>query len=165
MDEIRQFPDDGFSSAFSGAVARLQVAVLEACREQRLWPAKVAAAIAAAIEFAAREPGSVRLLAIDALTHRPDGGRRYVRTIEHFAELLRAETPLDERRPRTTEQALVGGIVTTIADRMRYATPDGLRATVPELVEFALLPYVGPAEAKEWARWATRRSAHESRAQ
>ncbi|MGE5283207.1 MAG: hypothetical protein ACM3N0_12985 [Chloroflexota bacterium] len=165
MDEIRQSPDDGFSSAFSGAVARLQVTVLEACREQRLWPAKIAAAVAAAIEFAAQEPESLRLLAVDALMHRPDGGRRYVRTIGHFAELLRAEAPIDERRPKTTEQALVGGIATTIADRTRYATPEELRATVPELVEFVLLPYVGPAEAKRWARWATQRSGHGSRAQ
>ena len=164
MDESPQSPDD-FPSAFSGAVARLQVAVLEACREQELWPAKIAAAVAAATEFAAREPDSVRLLAVDALLRRPDGGQRYVRTIEHFAELLRAEAPVDERRPRTTEQALVGGIVTTIADRMRHETPNALRRTAPELVEFVLLPYVGPAEARKWAGWAARRSPQGSRAQ
>lgn len=164
MDEIRQSPE-GFPSAFSGAVARLQVAVLEACRKQEQWPAKIAAAVAAAIEFAAREPESVQLLAVDSLVRRPDGGQRYVRTIEHFAELLRAEAPADRRRPRTTEQALVGGIATTVADRMRYAAPEALRATVPELVEFVLLPYVGPAEAKRWARWAADRSRQGSGAQ
>jgi hypothetical protein len=73
--------------------------------------------------------------------------------IEHFAELLRAEAPPDRRRPTTTEQALVGGIATTIADRLRFETPDALVATVPELVEFVLLPYLGPAEARRWARW------------
>lgn len=164
MDESPQSPD-GFPSAFSAAVARLQVAVLEACREQHLWPAKIAAAVAAAIEFAAREPESVRLLAVDALLRRPDGGQRYVRTIEHFAELLRAEAPVDERRPRTTEQALVGGIVTTVADRMRHETPDQLRATAPELVEFVLLPYIGPAEAKKWAEWVAQGSPQGSRTQ
>lgn len=164
MDESPQ-SSDGFPSAFAAAVARLQVVVLEACREQSLWPAKIAAAVAASIEFAAREPDSVRLLAIDALLQRPDGGRRYVRTIEHFAELLRAEAPVDERRPRTTEHALVGGIVTTVADRMRYEAPVDLLATAPELVEFVLLPYVGPAEAKKWGGWVARRSPHGSRAQ
>jgi len=152
MDENRQSPE-GFPSAFSGAVARLQVAVLEACRAQTEWPARIAAAVAAAVEFATREPESLRLLAVDALIRRPDGGERYVRTIDHFAELLRAEAPVDARRPRTTEQALVGGIATTIADRMRHGAPEELRATIPELVEFVLLPYVGPAEAREWARW------------
>lgn len=157
MDENRQSPE-GFPSAFSGAVARLQVAVLEACRAQTEWPARIAAAVAAAIEFAAREPESLRLLAVDALIRRPDGGERYVRTIDHFAELLRAEAPPDPRRPRTTEQALVGGIATTVADRMRHGTAEELRATVPELVEFVLLPYLGPADAREWARWAAERA-------
>jgi hypothetical protein len=152
MDDIPNSPGD-FPAVFSGAVGRLQVAILEACREQEEWPAKVAAAIAAAIDFAVAEPESVRLLTVEALIQRPDGGRRYVRTIEHFAELLRAEAPVDERRPRSTEQALVGGVATTIADRMRHDTPSELQAAIPELVEFVLLPYVGSAEAKRWAGW------------
>jgi hypothetical protein len=158
MDDIPNSPG-GFPAAFSGAVGRLQVAVLEACREQEEWPAKVAAATAAAIDFAATEPKSVQLLTIEALIQRPDGGRRYVRTIEHFAELLRAEAPVDDRRPQSTEQALVGGVATTIADRMRHDTPSELQAAIPELVEFILLPYVGSAEAKHWAGWAQSRRA------
>lgn len=153
MDDIRDFPGD-FSAAFSGAVARLQVAVLAACEQQEVWPAKVAAAILAAVEFAVNNPQSVQLLTVDALIQRPDGGQRYVRMIEHFAELLRAEAPPDRRRPKTTEQALVGGVATTIADRLRFETPSALVGTTAELVEFVLLPYLGPAEAKHWARWA-----------
>jgi hypothetical protein len=153
MDDIPDSSGD-FPAVFSGAVGRLQVAVLEACRQEEIWPAKVAAAISAAVDFAAAEPESVRLLTVEALTQRPDGGRRYVRTIEHFAELLRAEAPLDKRRPKSTEQALVGGVATTIADRLRQETPSDLRAVVPELIEFVLLPYVGSAEAKRWASWA-----------
>ena len=133
------------------------MAILEACRQQELWPAKVAAAIAAAIDFAATEPKSVQLLTVEALIQRPDGGRRYVHTIEHFAELLRAEAPVDESRPKSTEQALVGGVATTIADRMRHETPSELTPSIPELIEFVLLPYVGEEEAKRWARWAQAR--------
>jgi hypothetical protein len=158
MDDIPNSSGD-FPAVFSGAVGRLQVAVLEACRQQSLWPAKVAAAIAAAVDFAATEPESVQLLTVEALIQRPDGGRRYVRTIEHFAELLRAEAPVDERRPKSTEQALVGGVATTIADRMRHDTLSELRAAIPELVEFVLLPYVGSAEAKRWASWVQSRRA------
>jgi hypothetical protein len=158
MDDIPNSSGD-FPAVFSGAVGRLQVAVLEACREQEEWAAKVAAAIAAAVDFAATEPQSVKLLTVEALVQRPDGGRRYVRTIEHFAELLRAEAPVDERRPKSTEQALIGGVATTIADRMRHDTPSELQAAIPELVEFVLLPYVGSAEAKRWAGWAQSRRA------
>jgi hypothetical protein len=158
MDDIPDSSGD-FPAVFSGAVGRLQVAVLEACREVEEWPAKVAAGIAAVIDFAATEPESVQLLTVEALIQRPDGGRRYVQTIEHFAELLRAEAPVDERRPKSTEQALVGGVATTIADRIRHDSPSKLQATVPELVEFVLLPYLGSAEAKRWAGWAQSRRA------
>ena len=158
MDDIPNSSGD-FPAVFSGAVGRLQVAVLEACREQEEWPAKVAAAIAAAIDFAVAEPESAQLLTVDALIQRPDGGHRYVRTIEHFADLLRAEAPADDRRPKSTEQALVGGDATTIADRMRHEVPGELQATIPELVEFVLLPYLGAAEAKRWAGWVRSRRA------
>jgi hypothetical protein len=157
MDDIRDSPGD-FPAAFSAAVARLQIAVLSACEREEVWPAKVASAVAATVRFATSDPDSVQLLAVDALIRRPDGSQRYLRTIEHFADLLRGEAPSDRRRPRMTEQALVGGIATTIADRLRHDTPAELLATVPELVEFVLLPYVGPVEAKEWGFWAEQRS-------
>lgn len=153
LDDIPYSSDD-FPAAFSGAVARLQVAVLEACRRHPTWPEKIAAGLGAAVDFAVKEPDAVRLLTIESLIQRPDGGRRYVRTVEHFSELLRAESPPDNRRPRSTEQALVGGVATTFADHARGDTLSELPAALPELVEFMLLPYVGAEEAKRWGRWA-----------
>ncbi len=129
--------------------------MLEACQGEGVWPAKVAAAVRAAVEFAAAEPERARLLTIESLVHRPDGGERYARTIEHFAELLRAEAPQDRRRPKSTEQALIGGLARTLADHLRTEDFDALRASVPELVELLLVPYVGRAEAREWAMRST----------
>jgi hypothetical protein len=142
---------DEFASEFSGAVGKLQVAVLEACQRERVWPAKVSAAVAAAVEFAIEQPELARLLTIESLIHQPDGGQRYVRTIEHFAELLRAEAPHDRRRPKSTEQALVGGVGRVLADGLRFGDARALRASLPELVELLLVPYVGRAEARSWA--------------
>lgn len=154
MNSSNEFPAE-----FSGAVGRLQVPVLEACGREREWPAKVASAIAAAVDFAVSEPAEIRLLTIEALIRRPDGGRRYVRTVEHFSDLLRSVTPEDRRRPASTELALVGGLATTIAHHLRSDTFPELLETVPELVEFTLLPYLGHEEARRWAEWtATSRS-------
>ncbi len=144
---------DEFPAEFSGAVGRLQVAVLEVCRPEDEWPAKVAKSVAATVDFAVSEPSEIRLLTIEALIQRPDGGRRYVRTVEHFAELLRSVTPEDRRRPASTEMALVGGLATTIAHHLRSDTLAELLQTVPELVEFTLLPYLGHEEARRWAEW------------
>src|SRR5258707_11600640 len=126
---------DDFPAEFWGAGGRLQVAVLEACRRQQEWPAKIAMAIAAAADFSVSDPSEVRLLTVEALTQRPDGGRRYVRTVEHFADLLRSSTPGDRRRPVTTELALVGGLATTIAHHLRADTLTELPESAPELTE------------------------------
>jgi hypothetical protein len=142
---------DEFEAGFPGALGRLQVSILDACRRQDTWPAKVAAGVAAAADFAATEPETARMLTIQALIQRPDGGRRYMRMIQHFAELLGAEAPRDRRRPVSTERALVGGVATTIADHIREETLGDLRAEVPALVELVLVPYLGQAEARRWA--------------
>jgi len=151
VDDIPHSSDD-FEAGFPDALAHLQVTILDACRRQETWPAKVAAGVGAAVDFAATQPETARMLTIQALIQRPDGGRRYVRMIEHFAELLGAEAPRDRRRPISTEQALVGGVATTIADHIRSETPTDLRAEVPALVELVLVPYLGQAEARRWAR-------------
>jgi len=148
--------EDEFPAEFSGAVGRLQVAVLEACQREKVWPAKVAAAVGAAVEFAIAEPELASLLTIESLIQQPDGGKRYVRMLEHFAELLRAEAPQDRRRPKSTEQALVGGVARTLADGLRSKHPEDLRAGVPELVELLLVPYVGRSEARTWAQRSAR---------
>lgn len=132
-------------------MGRLQVAVLEACQGERVWPAKVAAAVRAAVEFAIVEPELARLLTSESLIRQPDGGQRYVRMLEHFAELLRAEAPQDRRRPKSTEQALVGGVGKVLADHLRAGDDAALRRSVPELVELLLVPYVGRAAARSWA--------------
>jgi hypothetical protein len=78
MDHDPQLPDD-FSHAFESAFARLQVAVLEACGRARPWPAGVAAAVEAALAFAAADPAAARVLAIQAPVERPDGAGRAAR--------------------------------------------------------------------------------------
>ena len=139
---------NGFSVSFSAAVARLQVAILDACRRQEEWPAKIAGGVAAAVEFALADPDATRLLTVESLIEKPDGGRRYVRAVDHFAELLRAEAPADRRRPLNTERALVGGVAMMIADRVRSDTLADLTVELPELVEFVLLPYLGLEDAR-----------------
>jgi hypothetical protein len=151
MGEIPPF-SDRFGTAFATAVGRLQVSVLEACGGEEAWPAKVCAGIGAAVEFAAADPRAMRLLTTESLVQRPDGGSRYLRMVEHFADLLRGEAPPSDRRPSTTEVAVIGGIASVIADHLRAAELEAMRAVAPELMELALAPYMSRGEAKGWAR-------------
>ena len=143
---------DDFETAFDTAFPRLRKIAVAACPPDAEWPARVAAAIYAVLDFAAAEPTTMRVLTIDALSYKPDGGRRYREFIDGFAELLRAEAPGGEPLPSLTEHALVGGIAVTIVDQLRAGRVDRLLESAPELVEFSLLPYLGLTEARRWSR-------------
>jgi hypothetical protein len=147
MNDI-QGPADDFVRAFGSAFAHLQVEVREACRSHQEWPQKVAAGFHAALDFVAQEPASARVLLLDALIERPHGFRRYVRLIEHFADLLGTEAT---HLPPSTRQALVAAIVVIAAAHLRAGKLTELVAAGPELVELILLPYLAAGEAKRWA--------------
>jgi hypothetical protein len=151
MNERSPSQDD-FEAAFDAAFPRLQATAVAACPPDGEWPARVAAAIYAVLDFAAADPAAMRVLTIDALSYRPDGGRRYRELIDRFAELLRAEAPREEPLPTTTEHALIGGIAVTIVEQIRAGMVHRLPESAPELIEFSLLPYLGSVEARRWSR-------------
>ncbi|MBW8058815.1 MAG: hypothetical protein FVQ78_00475 [Solirubrobacterales bacterium] len=147
-------PQDDFPSGFEAAFARLRVRVEEACAGQPDWPAQVAAATCAALDFAAAEPAAARLLTSEALAYGVYGALRYRHMIEHFAEQLAAGR--DHRRgdgdlPAITEEALIGAVATVITERLRRGEEDDLAQLAPELVELTLTPHLGAAEAKRIA--------------
>jgi len=133
------------------ALSGLRRAVLHDCRRNPEWPAKVAAGICAALEFAATDLLLARLLTIDAVADRPGGDDLYRRMVTEFAELLRAEAPTDKRLPVTTDEAVVDSIARLIGVHLRAGRQDELVKIGPDLAQLALLPYLGFDEARRWA--------------
>ena len=109
-------------------------------------------AIHAALEFAAADPAAARTLIVDSLVQGDYGVARRRRLIEHYAELLGAEAPEDPRRPDVTELGVVGGIVSLLTRRLFHGEEQRLEDLAPDLIQFALTPYLGTEEAKAQAR-------------
>lgn len=141
-------PPDGVADAS----ARLEAAVLEACARHAEWPAKVAAGIYAALDRAVADPAAARILAIEPPLAETEERRRYARSIDRFAELLAAAAPREQRHPVSNDRALVRALVTMVADHVRAGKLQRLPEIGPELVQLALLPYLGFAEAQLWAQ-------------
>lgn len=57
-----------------------------------------------------------------------------------------AESP--PQAPTVTDEAVVGGVASLVSRRVRSQEETSLEDFLPELVEFALTPYVGAAEAR-----------------
>lgn len=153
MGETAYFRDD-FADAFEAAFARFQVRIEQVCAEGADWADGVAAAIRAALEFAAEDPAAANTLTNEAMAAGVDGIARRERLLAYTGEGLargRDQRPEAEDLPGLTEHALVGGIAALIADRVARGRAAELPGMAPEAIQFALTPYLGLAEAKRIA--------------
>lgn len=128
--------------------------LVRACNSQTEWPLKVKAALAAALDFAAAEPGQAQLLTLDALASNVEIAQRVLDANEHLASLLSAGRRTSERAaglPQLTEKALVGAITAIVAARLMNREAESLPGLLPEVLELTLIPYLGAEEAKRFA--------------
>lgn len=135
------------SDEFATALVELETAILAGCEAAVEWPARVAAAVYAGVDFAIENPALARALTIDA-TVKDDCRSRDGHVIERLADLARARIPRAARPQASTDEALMAGIVGLVADHIRIGRLDRLAQLRPELVFLTLLPYLGFSEAQ-----------------
>lgn len=149
--------DECFVAAYDTVMAELRQRVDQAFTEEGEWPQAIRAGIAAMLEFLTAEPHLARLSMVEALVAGPVVVERYDAAIQGLvpyfeagrkgrsAEVLAGLSP-------STEEALVGGMVSLISRRIFAERTEELESLLPDLVEFALTPYLGSTEAAKVAR-------------
>ena len=143
-----------FIAAFDVVIAHLQELLAEAAQSQSDWPHKVIAALRAALRFFDSEPDLARLCLVEPITATPATAVRFrevVLDVVPYLNLGRAERPDGDSLPQSTEDSLLGGLVVLVS-RAVLAGSTSLPDLLPDLVEFALAPYLGPEQAKKLAR-------------
>lgn len=128
--------------------------VIAAAAEIDDWPRKVEAGLAAFLAYVAREPEHVRTCMAEALAAGPESAQLYEEVSRAFASLLRPGrdvSPYGGEMPETLEEALVGGVFWIVYQRLLLAEAERIGELLPELVEFALTPYLGAEAARELA--------------
>lgn len=128
--------------------------VFRACNAASEWPFKVRAVVEAALEYAAAEPAQVGLLTLDPLSADVEMTQRVLASNEHLAALLSRGRSLSEEAaalPELTEKSVIGALTAIVSSRIAAGEPKRLPELAPQLVELALTPYVGAAEAKRVA--------------
>jgi AcrR family transcriptional regulator len=149
--------DECFIAAYDAVMIELRERVDAAFQEVDDWPHAVRAGISAMLSFLAAEPNLARLCMVEALVAGPVVVERYDAAIQSLVPYFKAGR---EGRPAkvlarlspTTEEALVGGMVSLISRRIIAGKTDELEGLLPDLVEFTLTPYIGSAEAAKIAR-------------
>jgi AcrR family transcriptional regulator len=149
--------DECFIAAFDTVTEQLRERVDAAYKAEDEWPAAARAGIAAMLSFLASEPNLARLAIVEALVAGPVVVERYDAAVETFLPYLKAgregrSKAVLARLSDSTEEALVGGMVSLVARRIVAGQTDELEELLPDLVEFTLAPYVGNDAAARIAR-------------
>jgi len=149
--------DECFVAAYDTVMAQLRERVGQAFEEEDDWPHAVKAGIGAMLRFLAVEPNLARLCMVEALVAGPVVVERYDSAIQSFVPYF--QTGRKGRSPEvlarlspTTEEALVGGMMSLISRRIIAGKTAELESLLPDLVEFTLTPYLGSEEAAKVAR-------------
>jgi AcrR family transcriptional regulator len=136
--------------AHRDAFERLLALITRACAGEREWPHKVRAAIAAAFDFIAAEPGAARLLTLKAGATEATLARQALDSDALLATLLRdgrSQTPRGPGLPDLTEEALIGALSAIVGRCLLEGGETKLAKLEPELLQLVLTPYVGAGEA------------------
>lgn len=149
--------DECFVDAYDSVMTELSRRVGEAFEQEDEWPLAMRAGLAAMLQFLTDEPHLARLSMVEALVAGPVVIERYDAAIQSLVPYFEAgregrSAEVLEGLSPTTEEALVGGIVSLISRRIFADRTAELQSLLPDLVEFALTPYLGSAEAAKIAR-------------
>lgn len=158
--------EDAFRAAFDAVVAHLESLLSRAVAEHEGdWPRQAIAALAELSRFFSAEPELARFCIVEPTTATPQ-------LIAHFrATVLRGVPFLQQGRkerkdgaalPPSTEDSIIGGLL-SLASRAIVAGADSLEDLLPDLVEFALGPYLGPEAAAALAADRQKTSLQESK--
>lgn len=149
-----QTVEDCYLAALDQTIEQLAPILVEAYGSETEWPAQVRTAITVLLEFFAAEPELARLCAIEPFVAGPEVVRRYQGAVEALLPYFSRGRELHKggaEFPESTERGLIGSINSRIARMVSGGEAAELPALAPELVQFALTPYLGPAAARQVA--------------
>jgi AcrR family transcriptional regulator len=145
--------DDCFVAAYDAAIERIRGEVEDACSEHSgtSWALRVQAGVAALLGFLASEPAIASMVLVEGLRAGRGIYDRYQAALESFVPLLREGAPRaleGNAVPEAMDEAVVGGIASLLARRVLNDEAEQLDVLLPEVLEFALMPYLGVVETR-----------------
>lgn len=147
--------EDCVLAGFDEAAVELQRMMESAVAEADDWPGQVRAALAVFLEHTVANPALARTCIVESVTVGPVAMERYERALATFVPLFRLGRELGEadgELPDELEDLIIGGLVWMVHQRLLRNEIDAIRALLPTMLEFALVPYMGEKRAATIAR-------------
>jgi AcrR family transcriptional regulator len=148
-----QSKDECFYAAYDAAIERIRGQVVTACRRhpEDAWPPRVKDALSLLLATLAADPPLATISLVEGLRAGPGMYDRYQAALESFVGCLREGAPAapgGAEVPRATDEAIVGGIASLLGRRVLAGEAGEIAQLGPQVVEFALTPYLGTDEAR-----------------
>jgi AcrR family transcriptional regulator len=147
--------EDCFLAAYDRAVAELIQRVTDACeRAGSSIPERMPVALAAGLDYFASNPALARAAIVEAPAVGPATETRREQALTSLAEVVRGSGGQGDGKafPKSVQDSVFGGIFWLVYHAVLSGRPEDLNELLPELTEFALIPFVGADEARRAAR-------------
>jgi AcrR family transcriptional regulator len=142
--------EECFLAAFEVVVDHIGELGAEAVAPIPDWPHRAIAATRAVLAFLAAEPDLARLCLVESQGAGPAVATRFrdaVHKAVPFLELGRRERPRGRELPDSTEESVLGALVSLLTRKVAAGGAEQLEYLLPDCVEFILSPYLGAEEA------------------
>jgi len=139
-----------FLAAFEAVRDHLEELLAAAVSDQPDWAHQAIAALRAGLRFFAAEPDLARLCLVEPVSATPTIAIRFREVVLACAPALargRDELADGHSLPQSTEDSLLGGILSLASRTILAGETAELPALLPDLVEFTLSPYLGAGPA------------------
>ena len=146
--------EECFLDAFDVLANHLSELITEVAATLRDWPDKVIAALRAALNFLAAEPNLAHFVLLEAVAATPATAIRFREVVLACDPALaegRAELADPDSLLPGTESSIIGGVISLATHRIVAGETERLPELLPDMVDFALGPYLGPERAAELA--------------
>lgn len=145
--------DDCFVAAYDDTIDRIREQVVIGCEMtgEEEWPYRVRNGIASLLELLSREPALASIALVEGLRAGRGVYDRYQAAVESFVPYLREGAPRapdGDPVPAATDEAVVGGIASLLGRRVLAGEAEQIDKLAPDVLEFALTPYLGATEAR-----------------
>jgi AcrR family transcriptional regulator len=143
--------EECFLAAFAMIDEHVRAAMLKAGDPAEPWPEQVRARLGVLLATLARDGDVARFYLVEPLAAGGELAARYRDAMQLLAEAIRPQTGIAEMNVEVRDQALIGGVATLIARRLKAGETEQLTDLLPDLTELVLAPYLGRDEARRFA--------------
>ncbi|MET0558823.1 MAG: TetR/AcrR family transcriptional regulator [Solirubrobacterales bacterium] len=145
--------DECFFAAYEAAVETVRERVVGGCSavSNGAWALRVREGIVALVMLFAADPALATITLVEGLRAGPGMYDRYQAAVDSFVPYLRDGAPVapdGNRVPAAMDEAVVGGIASLLGRRVLAGEAERLEELLPDVLEFALSPYLGAGEAR-----------------